>query len=129
MLPNNIYIVRNSNSNNTSFPHGIRFRNYIPEKPPPLLNNYQEAQWQVDDINIVPQDGLYTVAWEAEIGGHLFDISFIYTDPNASDFEEKHSQGPDTVTFPRSFFHGLSPNSSPSSTHEKMVSALVNMFY
>ena len=27
-------------------------------------------------------------AWEAEFGGHLFDIAIIYTDPNAIDFDE-----------------------------------------
>ena len=48
---------------------------------------------------------MYTLAWDAEIEGHLFDVPIIYTDPNASDFDESHSQGPDTVTDPPSNFH------------------------
>ena len=44
----------------------------------------------------------------AEFGGHLFDIPIIYTDPNAIDFDESHTQGPDTVIVPRSYCHGSS---------------------
>ena len=32
----------------------------------------------------------------------------IYTDPNAIDFDDSHTQGPDTVIVPRSYFHGPS---------------------
>ena len=74
-----------------------------PEKPPE--DNYQETHWQIDDNIVVPKDDLYTIAWEAEFGGHLFDIPIIYTDPNAIDFDESHTQGPDAVTVPRSYFH------------------------
>ena len=77
-----------------------------PQKPPE--DNYQKAQWQFDDNIVVPQDDLYTIAWEAEFCGHLFDIPIIYTDPNAIDFDESHSQGPDTVIVPRSYFHDSS---------------------
>ena len=45
---------------------------------------------------------------EAEFGGHLFDIPIIYTDPNAIDFDESYTQGPDTVIVARSFFHDSS---------------------
>ena len=62
-------------------------------------------QWQTDDNIVVPQDDLYTIAWEAEFGGHLFDLPIIYTDPNAIDFDENHTRGPDTVIVPRSYFH------------------------
>ena len=54
---------------------------YNPEKP--LEDNYQEVKWQIDDNFVVPQDDLYILAWEAEIGGHLFDFPIKYTDPNA----------------------------------------------
>ena len=64
-----------------------------------------EAQWQTDDNIVVPQDDLYTIAWKAEFGGHLFDIPIIYTDPNAIDFDDSHTPGPDTVIVPRSYFH------------------------
>ena len=104
VLPNNNYIVRKLNTNKTQILHRFRLQKYNPEKPPE--DNHQETQWQVDDNIVVPQDDLYTIAWEAEFGGHLFDIPIIYTDPNASDFDDSHTQGPDTVIVPRSYFHG-----------------------
>ena len=103
VLPNNNYIVRKLNTNKTQILQRIRFRKYNPEKPPE--ENYQEARWQIDDNIVVPQDDLYTFAWEAEFGGHLFDIPIIYTDPNAIDFDDSHTQGPDTVIVSRSYFH------------------------
>ena len=63
---------------------------------------------QIDDNIVVPQDDLYTLAWEAEFSGHLFDIPIIYTDPIAIDFDESYTQGPDTVIVPRSYFHDSS---------------------
>ena len=104
--------------------HRIRLRKNNPEKPPE--DNYQEAQWQIDDnIVVSKEDDLYTIAWEAEFGGHLFDIPIIYTDPNAIDFDESHTQGPDTVIVPRSYFHDSSdgqnretcPTSDPTVLH------------
>ena len=98
--------MRKLNTNKTQILHKIRLQKYNPEKPPE--DNHQETQWQVDDNIVVPQDGLYTIAWEAEFGGHLFDIPIMYTDPNAIDFDESHTQGPDTVIVPRSYFHDSS---------------------
>ena len=106
VLPNNNYIVRKLNTNKTQSLHRIRLRKYNPEKPPD--DNYQGAQWQIEDNIVVPQDDLYTIAGEAEFGGHLFDIPIIYTDPNAIDFDDSHTQGPDTVIVPRSYFHDSS---------------------
>ena len=106
VLPNNNYIVRKLSTNKTQILHRIRLRKYNPEKPPE--DNYQETQWQVDDNIFVPQNDLYTIAWEAEFGRHLFDIPIIYTDPNAIDFDDSHTQGPDTVIVPRSYFHDSS---------------------
>ena len=98
--------MRKLNTNKTQILHRIRLRKYNPEKPPE--DNHQETQWQVDDNIVVPQDDPYTIAWEAELGGHLFDIPIIYTHPNAIDFDDRHTQGPDTVIIPRSYFHELS---------------------
>ena len=98
------------NTNRTQILHRIRLRKCNLEKPPE--DNYQETQWQVDDNIVVPQDDLYTIAWEAEFGGHLFDIPIIYTDPNAIDFVDSHTQGPDTVIVPRSYFHDSSHGQS-----------------
>ena len=102
VLSNNNYLVRKLNTNKTQILHRIRFRKYNPEEPPE--DNYREAQWQTDHNIVVPQDDLYTIAWEAEFGGHLFDIPIIYTDPNAIDFDESYTQGPDTVIVPSSYF-------------------------
>ena len=98
--------MRKLNTNKTQILHRIRLRKYNPEKPPE--DNYSEAQWQTDDNIVVLQDDLYTIAWEAEFGGHLFDIPIKYTDPNAIDFDDSHTQGPDTVIVPRSYFHDSS---------------------
>ena len=122
-LPNNTYIVRKLNTNKTQLLHRTRLRNYNPEKPP--QDNYQEAQWQIDDIIVIPKDELYTLAWEVEFGGHLFDIPIIYTDPNTTDFDRSYTRGPDTVIVPRSYFHDPSdsqngetfPTSEPSVVH------------
>ena len=122
VLPNNNYIVRKLNKNKTQILYRNRLRKYNPEKPPE--DNHQETQWQVDDNIVVPQDDLYTIAWEAEFGGHLFDITIIYTDPNAIDFDDSHTQGLDTVFVPRSYLHDSSngqnretrPISDPSVT-------------
>ena len=110
VLPNNNYIVRKLNTNKTQNLHRIRLRKYNPEKPPE--DNHQETQWQVDDNIVVPQDDLYTIALEAEFGGHLFGIPILYTDPNAIDFDDSHTQGPDTVFVPRSYFHNSSNGQS-----------------
>ena len=118
-LPNKNYIVRKLNTNKSQILHRIRPRKYNPEEPPE--DNYQETQWQVDDNIVVPQNDLYTIAWEAEFGGHLFDIPIIYTDPNANDFDDSHTQGPDTVIVPRSYFHdssnGQNRQTCPFLTH------------
>ena len=98
--------MRKLNTNKTQILRRNRLRKHNPEKPPE--DNYQDAQWQTDDNIIVPQDDLFTIAWEAEFGGHLFDIPIIYTDPNPIDFDESHTQGPDTVIVPRSYFHDSS---------------------
>ena len=106
VLPNNNYTVRKLKTNKTQILHRIRLRKYNPETPPE--DNYLEDRWQIDDNIVVPQDNLYTFAWEAEFGGHLFDIPIIHTDPNAIDFDDCHTKGPDTVIVPRSYFHDSS---------------------
>ena len=56
VLPNSFYIVRKLNTNKTQILHRIRLRKYNPEES--LVDNYQEAQWQIDDDIVVPQDNL-----------------------------------------------------------------------
>ena len=106
VLPNKNYIVRKLNTNKTHILHRIRLRKYNHEKPPEDI--YQEDRWQIDDNIVVPQDDLCTIAWEAEFGGHLFDIPIIYIDPNAINFDDSHTKGPDTVIVPHSYFHDSS---------------------
>ena len=103
VLPNNNYIVRKLNTNETQSLHRIHLRKYYPKNPPE--DNYQETQWQIDNNIVIPQDDLYTIACEADFGGHLFDTLIIYTDRNAIDFDENYTQGPDTVIVPRSNLH------------------------
>ena len=123
VLPNKNYIVRKLKIDKTQILHRIRLRKYNHGKSPG--DNYLEAQWKLDDNIVVPQDDLYTHACEAEFGGHLFDNPIIYTDPNANNFDESYTQGPDTVTLPRSYFHDSSdgqnretfPTSDPPLLH------------
>ena len=72
-----------------------------------LKNLLKTTIRKLDNV-VIPQNDLYTLAWEAEFGGHLFDIPIIYTDPNAIDFDDSHTERPDTVIVPRSFFHDSS---------------------
>ena len=51
---------------------------------------------------------MYTFAWEAEFGGHLFDIHIMKLDPNANDFVDSYTQGPVTVFVPRFYFYDTS---------------------
>ena len=98
--------MRKLNTNKTQILHRVRRRKENPEKLPG--DNYREAQMQIDDNLVIPQDRLYTLEWEAEFGGHLSDSSVLYTDPNANDVVDSHTQGPNTVFVPRSCFHDSS---------------------
>ena len=98
--------MRKLNTNKTQILHRIRLRKYNPEKLPEV--NFEGAQWLIDDNIVMPQDDLYTIAWEAEFGGHLFDIPIINTDPSAIDSDESYTQGADTVIVPRSHFYDSS---------------------
>ena len=107
--------MRKLNTNKTQILHRNRLRKYNPEKSPE--DNHQETQWQVDDNIVVPQDDLYTIAGETEFYGHLFDIPIIYTDPNAIDFDDSHTQGPDTIIVPRSYFHDSNNGQNRETCH------------
>ena len=60
------HIVPKLNTNKTQILHRIRLRKYNPEKP--HEDNYQQAQRQIDDKFVIPQDDFYTLAWEADFG-------------------------------------------------------------
>ena len=52
--------MRKLNTNKIHVLHRICLRNYNPEKLPE--DNYQEAQWQIDDKKDILEDDLYTLA-------------------------------------------------------------------
>ena len=54
VLPKHKYIVRKINTNKTQILHRTRLPKYNPEKA--LEDNYQEAQWRIDDNIVIPQD-------------------------------------------------------------------------
>ena len=67
VLPNNTYIVPKLNTNETQILRTVRLQKYNLRKRPEV--NYKETQWHIDDNIIIPQDNIYTLAWEAEFGG------------------------------------------------------------
>ena len=125
--------MRELNTNKTQILHRIRLRKYNPQTPPE--DHSQETRWQINGNIVVPQDDLYTIAWEAEFGGHLFDIPIIYTDPNAIDFDDNHTQAPDTVIVLRSYFNDLHdgqnretrPNLDPHTVHPQILKWMVKV--
>ena len=102
ILQNDNHVVRKLNANRYQILHRIGLRKLNPEKPPG--DNYQEAQWQIDDNIIIPQDYSITFAGEAKFGGQLCDISILYADRNARHFEESRTHEPDTVFDPLPVF-------------------------
>ena len=66
VLPNENYIVRKLNSNNTQILHRIKLRKYEPNT---VLQDIQpEGNLQPDDEIIIPQDDLYVITWETNFG-------------------------------------------------------------
>ena len=63
-LPNNNYKVRRLNTNKTQILHRIRLKKIVPNTP--LEDKYTQEKLQPDDEIIIPQDDLYTIAWEAD---------------------------------------------------------------
>ena len=68
-LPNENYIVRRLNTNKTQILHRIRLKKFVPNQP--LEDSYQREKFQPDDEIIIPQDDLYTIAWETDFGTPL----------------------------------------------------------
>ena len=120
--------MRKLDTNKTQILHRICLGEYNPEKPP--ADNYQEAQWLVDDNIMIPHDNVYTLAWEEDFGGHLFNSCIIYADPNATDFDESYTQGPDSVLLPRSYLHdssdGENGKKAPLLTHLQYTPQIQN---
>ena len=66
VLPNENYIVRKLNSNNTQILHRIRLRKYEPNVP--LRDERPEGNLQPDEDIVIPQDDLYVITWETNFG-------------------------------------------------------------
>ena len=71
VLPNNNYIVRRLNTNKTQILHRIRLKKLVPNTP--LEDKYTQEKLQPDDEIIIPQDDLYTIAWEADFEYELLN--------------------------------------------------------
>ena len=71
VLPNNNYIGLRSNTNKTQILHRIRLKKFVPNTP--LEDKYTEEKLQPNDEIIIPQDDLYTIAWEADFEYELFE--------------------------------------------------------
>ena len=71
VLPNENYIVRRVNTNKTQILHRIRLKRFIPNSP--IEDICPEGNFQKDDNIVIPQDDLYTIAWESDFGDLPFD--------------------------------------------------------
>ena len=62
VLPNENYIVRRLNTNETQILHRIRLKKFVPNQP--LEDYFREERLQQDEELVIPQDDLYTITWE-----------------------------------------------------------------
>ena len=82
VLPNNNCKVRRLKMNKTQILLRIRLKKIVPNTP--MEDKYTQEKLQPDDEIIIPQDDLYTIAWEADFEYELF--------------EPRKDNCPDTVT-------------------------------
>ena len=87
VLPNDNYIVRRLNTNETQILHRIRLKKFVPNTR--LENKYAKEKLQPDDEIIIRQDDLYTISWEADFDYHVFE-------PRRDDNTDEESQTPDS---------------------------------
>ena len=69
VLPNGNYIVRRINTNKTQILHRIRLKKFVPNQP--LEDNFREQQLHPDEEIVFPQDDLYIITCETDIGEQL----------------------------------------------------------
>ena len=69
VLPNENYIVRRINTNKTQMLHRIRLKTFVPNQP--LEDNFREQRLQPDEEIVIPQDDLYIITWETDVGEQL----------------------------------------------------------
>ena len=66
-------------TNQTQLLHRIRLKKFIPNKP--ITDSFQNEELQADDDIILPQDDLYTLAWETDLGIQLSEQSDTVSTP------------------------------------------------
>ena len=120
VLPNNIYLVRKLNSNKTKILHRIASENTILKNL--LKPTIRRLDGRLTTIMLFHKT-IYTPLHGKWISEDTYlNILIICVDPIASDFDESHTQGPDTVIVARSYVHDSSdgqnretcPTSDPS---------------
>ena len=63
--------MRKINTNKTQILHRIRLKKFFLNKS--IIDSYQNEKVQADDDIIVPQDYVYTLAWETDFGYQLIE--------------------------------------------------------
>ena len=63
--------MRRLNTKKTQILHCIRLKKLVPNAP--LEDKHTEEKLQPDEEIIIPQDDLYTIAWEADFENELFE--------------------------------------------------------
>ena len=69
VLPNENYIFRRLNTNETQILHRTHLKKFVPVQP--LEDNFRQERLQQDEEIVFPQDDLYTVTWETNFGEQL----------------------------------------------------------
>ena len=69
VLPNDNYIVRRLNTNETQILHHLALKSFVPNQP--LQDNFQPERLQQDEEIVIPQDDLYMITWETNFGEQL----------------------------------------------------------
>ena len=69
VLPNENYLVRRLNANETQILHRICVKRFLPNQP--LQDNFREERLQPDEEIVIPQDDLYINTWETNFGKQL----------------------------------------------------------
>ena len=69
VLPNENYIVRRLNTNETQILHHLALKSFVPNQP--LQDNFQQERLQQDEEIVIPQDDLYMITWETNFGEQL----------------------------------------------------------
>ena len=88
VLPNQNYIVRKINTNKTQILHRIRLRKFVPNTP--IEDSYSDTQLQPDNEIIIPQDDLYSLAWEIDFGNTPFQSEQVQDDSQSAN-ETEHT--------------------------------------